>query len=141
MSKDSDTVLVCRPTTLGVGKHSERGYGRTLSASKIRPSNAVSGNTVCTFPSCRGSWRHRWLILIKMDYSSEAKIPAAGETVAETWASDTGHVVAMMSWMACKVTSINSNSSSNGTGCRRQIGRWIRSNPDLPENRTVCVMR
>ena len=64
-SKDSDTVLVCRPTTLGVGKHSERGYGRTLSASKIRPSNAVSGNTVCTFPSCRGSWRHRWLILVK----------------------------------------------------------------------------
>ena len=64
-SKDLDTVLVCCPTTLGVGKHSERGYGQTLSASKIRPSNAVSENMVCIFLSCRGNWLHRWLILIK----------------------------------------------------------------------------
>ena len=32
---------------------------------KIGPSIAVCGNTACTFPSCSGVCRHRWLILIK----------------------------------------------------------------------------
>ena len=40
-------------------------------------------------------------------------------TSVGTWTLDTGHVVAMMVGVACKVASIILNPSSNGTGYER----------------------